>query len=116
MPSLPPLARRPTLNAVIRRTLDRTPSGDDLDRLVAALGWHLVRLMAEVAAKDWEEHGQDKIVGVILDGVRAKLDSPPGPGAEVAARAVYAQELARTCQALLGLALAEPGDGAGVIA
>ncbi|GGX62385.1 hypothetical protein [Streptomyces hiroshimensis] len=45
-----------------------------------------------------------------VDEVRKKLAARPAPGTIAATRAVYAQELARTCRALLGLALVEPGD------
>ncbi|RLV10162.1 hypothetical protein CTZ27_02725 [Streptomyces griseocarneus] len=113
---LPPLPERPSLNAVIRGTLDRMPSADTVDTLIAALTMHIRQLMPVVEAKDWAVHGQDEVVGLILDTVRAKLDAPPGPDTAVAVRAVYAQELARTCRAFLGLALAEPGDGVEVIA
>ncbi|PHQ50544.1 hypothetical protein BLA24_17150 [Streptomyces cinnamoneus] len=99
-----------TVQAVIRRALDRLPLADTVDNLIAALCWHTERLLPAVETKDWSAHGQGELVTVIVDGVRKKLDARPASGAVAAARAVYAQEVARACRALLGLALVEPGD------
>ncbi|MGW1075812.1 DUF6415 family natural product biosynthesis protein [Streptomyces sp. NPDC002537] len=103
---------RAAVDAVIRGALDRLPLADVVDDLIAALTAHLERLVPVVEAKDWASHGQDKLVGLILGAVRTKLATAPAPDADAAVRAVYAQELARTCRGILGLALVEPGDGA----
>jgi hypothetical protein len=115
MSSLPPM-ESPSLNIVIRSTLDRMPTSDTVGTVITSLTGHLTRLMPLVAAKDWASHGQDKLVGLILDTVRAMLDAAPAPEAETSVRAVYAQELARTCRGLQGLALADLDDDEGTAA
>ncbi|MGI5337678.1 DUF6415 family natural product biosynthesis protein [Streptomyces sp. CA-181903] len=99
-----------TLQAVIRRALDRLPLADTVDNLIAALCWHTERLVPVVEAKDWSAHGQGDLITAITNEVRNKLAARPVPGTVAVTRAVYAQELARTCRILLGLALAEPGN------
>ncbi|MFI1258965.1 DUF6415 family natural product biosynthesis protein [Streptomyces netropsis] len=95
------------VQAVIRRTLDSLPLADTVDNFIAALCWHTERLLAVVEAKGWAAHGQGDLVAVIVDEVRKKLATHPEPGTVAAARAVYAQEVARTCRALLALAVAD---------
>ncbi|MEU1307783.1 DUF6415 family natural product biosynthesis protein [Streptomyces cinnamoneus] len=97
-----------TIRAVICRALDSLPLAASVDNITSSLAWHAEQqLLPAVAAKDWAAHGQHDLVALITGEVRAKLDARPAPGVSAAARAVYCQELARTCRALLGLATAD---------
>ncbi|MDT0453754.1 DUF6415 family natural product biosynthesis protein [Streptomyces hesseae] len=100
-----------TIRAVICRALDSLPLAVSVDNITSSLAWHTEQqLLPAVAAKDWAAHGQHELVALITGEVRKRLGARPAPGASAAARAVYCQELARTCRAFLALALAEPGD------
>ncbi|MFC5723088.1 DUF6415 family natural product biosynthesis protein [Streptomyces gamaensis] len=101
---------RDVINTTVRWALDQLPLAGVVDGLIAELRRHIASLVPVVEAKDWERHGRGQLVGLILREVRAKLDAVPPADAQAAGKAVYAQELARTCRALLSLALADPGD------
>ncbi|MGK5543359.1 DUF6415 family natural product biosynthesis protein [Streptomyces sp. URMC 127] len=95
---------------MIRRALDRLSLASDVDSLLAALRWHTERLLPVVEAKNWSAYGQGDLATMLVGEVRRKLAASPTAGANAGARAVYCQELARTCRAILPLALNEPDD------
>ncbi|GHF33315.1 DUF6415 family natural product biosynthesis protein [Streptomyces morookaense] len=102
----PPFATE-EITGTISRTLAALPCADTVEGLLSDLKGHINELLPVVEGKDWARCGQVTMVGLMTDVVRDKLTHEP---AGVAARCVYAQELARVCRGLLGLALTEPGD------
>ncbi|MFI1183250.1 DUF6415 family natural product biosynthesis protein [Streptomyces sp. NPDC020799] len=95
------------INGTIRTVLAALPCADTVEGLLSGLKDHINKLLPVVEGKDWAQCRQDGMVGLMTDVVRDKLSHEP---ADLAARCVYAQELARVCHGLLGLALTEPGD------
>lgn len=91
------------INATVRRALDQLPLANVVDNLIAALRWHIGTLVPVIEAKD-----RGPVVDVILGEVRAKVAAAPAAGTQAIERAVYAQELARTCRALVPLAAIDP--------